>query len=415
MIKKSAIYISSSILSGIIPFLLLPILTRYLSPEEYGQVAMFNILVSGIGAISGLSVSGAAGRRFFDRGVSTAELARFNGNCFIILLLSTSATLFFLTITHNLISSYLDIPAQWIYFGVIVSFFNFSFNFRLVQWQVRGSAKTYGLLQIINVAIVFGFSLLFVVSFELGGDGRVYATVITSMIIGCLSYLALRNKKLLLFEYNYNDIKSALNFGLPLIPHVLGGILLLSVDRLLVNRELGIETTGIYMVAVSLGGALNMVFNSINKAYSPWLFSKLNESNIEQYIFIVKCTYGYFLFLVIMSILAFFISPPILIIIVGERFHEAADVLPIIILGQVFLGMYLTVTNYIFYVKKTKYLSYITLSSGLINIILLLLFIPKYGIQGAAFSFMLANFWQFLCTWFLSTRLFSMPWLFWRQ
>jgi len=191
---------------------------------------------------------------------------------------------------------------------------------------------------------------------------------------------------------------------------VLGGFLLLSVDRLVINKELGLEMTGIYMVAVSLGSALNLIFNSINKAYSPWLFGQLKENNQEKKITIVKNTYLYFIFLILMSFLAFFIAPPILKLIVGEKFHRAADVLPIIVIGQVFLGMYFMVTNYIFYVKKTKYLSYVTISSGAINVVLLLLLIPHYGISGAAYAFMIANLIRFVGTWILSAKLYDMPW-----
>jgi len=72
--------------------------------------------------------------------------------------------------------------------------------------------------------------------------------------------------------------------------------------------------------------------------------------------------------------------------------------------------MYFMVTNYIFYVKKTKYLSYVTISSGAINVVLLLLLIPHYGISGAAYAFMIANLIRFVGTWILSAKLYDMPW-----
>lgn len=409
------LYIFSSTLSSAIPFLLLPILTRYLSPEEYGQIAMFNIFTAALGAIIGLSVHGAANLRFFDNDVSTIELARFNGNCFFILLTSTSVALFVLAIINTFLASYLEIPPGWIYLGIVSVFCGFILNLRLGQWQIRGKAKLYGVFQIMKSLIVFLFSLLFVITLHLGAEGRIYGIFLTSVIIGFVSYFTLRNDKLFLFEYNRQDIKDALSFGIPLIPHVLGGFLLLSVDRLVINKELGLEMTGIYMVAVSLGCALNLIFNSINKAYSPWLFGQLKENNQEKKIAIVRNTYIYFVFLMLMSLLAFFLAPPILKLIVGEKFHQAAAVLPIIMIGQVFLGMYLMVTNYIFYIKKTKYLSYVTISSGAINITLLLLLIPYYGISGAAFAFLIANLLRFVGTWVVSAKLYAMPWALWRE
>ena len=409
-IKNSSIYVFSSIASAAIPFILLPILTRYLTPAEYGQIAMFTIFTSALAAIIGLSVHGAANRRYFDESVNTTELARFNGNCLFILLVSTSIALFLLLFIDYLLADYLGIPTLWVYLGILSVFCSFILNIRLGQWQIRGKAKRYGILQISNALVVLLFSLLFVISMKLGPDGRIYGIVSTSLIIAVLSYYTLRNDQLILFKYNREDINYALSFGVPLIPHVLGGFLLLSVDRLVINKELGLEMTGIYMVAINLGSALNIIFNSINKAYSPWLFAQLKEGKQCIKRVIVKKTYLYFVFLVLMAALSFLIAPPILKLIVGEKFHQAADVLPLIITGQIFIGMYFMVTNYIFYIKKTKYLSYVTISSGAINVVLLLLLIPHYGINGAALAFLIANFWQFLWTWIISAKLYDMPW-----
>jgi O-antigen/teichoic acid export membrane protein len=409
-IKNSSIYVFSSIASAAIPFILLPILTRYLTPAEYGQIAMFTIFTSALAAIIGLSVHGAANRRYFDESVSTTELARFNGNCFFILLISTCVALFLLLFIDSLLADYLGIPTLWVYLGILSVFCSFILNIRLGQWQIRGKAKRYGILQISNALVVLLFSLLFVISMKLGPDGRIYGIVLTSIIIAVLAYFTLRNDKLVLFKYNREDIIYALSFGVPLIPHVLGGFLLLSIDRLVINKELGLEMTGIYMVAINLGGALNIIFNSINKAYSPWLFAQLKENDEKKKRDIVKKTYMYFVFLVFLAASSFLIAPPILKLIVGEKFHQAGDVLPLIVTGQIFMGMYFMVTNYIFYIKKTKYLSYVTIISGVINVTLLLALIPNYGIIGAALAFLIANILRFIGTWVVSAKVYTMPW-----
>ncbi|OFA32765.1 polysaccharide biosynthesis protein [Glaciecola punicea] len=408
------IYTLSSILSAAIPFLLLPVLTRYLSPEEYGQIAMFMILTGALAAVIGLSAHGAANRRFFDNDVSNFELARFNGNCFFILLASSSIILLVIAFLDNTLSNYLGIPVYWVYLAIISVNCSFVMNLRLGQWQIRGKAKSFGIFQVSNSLIALSFSLLLVVVLLLGPEGRIYAIVITSAFVGLVSFYTLRNDNLVCFKYNRQDIREALFFGVPLIPHVLGAFLLSSIDRLVINKELGLEVTGIYMVAVSLGGGLNVIFSSVNRAFSPWLFEQLKADNLEKKITIVKKTYIFFLCMFLLSILVFFIAPPILRLVVGERFHQAAEVLPIILLGQIFLGMYFIVTNYIFYVRKTKYLSYVTISCGAINVVLLLLLIPNYGITGAAVAFLIANICQFIFTWMLSSRVYAMPWAIWR-
>ena len=56
----SSIYLITNILNSAIPFALLPILTRAMSPEEYGQIAIFQTVISAMAAFIGLSVWGCA-------------------------------------------------------------------------------------------------------------------------------------------------------------------------------------------------------------------------------------------------------------------------------------------------------------------------------------------------------------------
>ncbi|CAM3105258.1 lipopolysaccharide biosynthesis protein [Moritella viscosa] len=408
-------YLFSSVFSAAIPFALLPILTRYLTPGEYGQIAMFSLLISALSALIGLSVHGASSRRFFELNVSENELARFNGNCVFILLVSTIATSITLYFSNDYLARYLSIPNYWVYFGVLTAFSSFLLNIRFVQWQIRGKTKAYGALQISNSILNVFLSLVFIILFNLGPEGRIYGISITSLLVLLVSFFLLRIDNLLIFEYNKKDVKYALEFGIPLVPHLLGGFLLLSIDRLVINKELGVEATGIYMVAVNLGLVVNVILSSVNKAYSPWLFSELNKNELSQKKKVVKISYLYFVFLLFFSALSFIIGPTILKFIVGEKFHSVADIVPIIILGQVFLGMYFIVTNYIFYAKKNKYLSMITISSGVLNIVLLVWLIPYLGIKGAAISFMIANLFQFVGTWIVSAKVFSMPWAVWKM
>ena len=64
LFSGAAIYLVTSLMNAAIPFMLLPILTRYLEPEEYGQIAMFQVLVNALAAVVGLNTVGAANRRF---------------------------------------------------------------------------------------------------------------------------------------------------------------------------------------------------------------------------------------------------------------------------------------------------------------------------------------------------------------
>ena len=66
LLRSGAIYGLANVMAAGVPFLLLPVLTRALSPAEYGEVVSFFMLVSVSAALAGLSLHGAVGVRWLD-------------------------------------------------------------------------------------------------------------------------------------------------------------------------------------------------------------------------------------------------------------------------------------------------------------------------------------------------------------
>lgn len=372
---------------------------------------MFLIFMGLLNAIVGLSVHGASARRYFDKNISKERLAIYNGNCLVILLATFIVSLLLVKLFGNVISSLLSISEVWLYYATFCVFFSFLLTFRLVQWQVRENAYKYGFTQILNSFITFILTVMFVVHFEAGADGRVFALLITSFLLGLLSVFSLYRSDLVSFSLKKEDIKDAVRFGAPLIPHVCGGFLLMSFDRYIINQELGLAYAGMYMVLVNLGNAINMLFNSMNRAYTPWLFSRLKKDDLSTNKIIVKYTYIFFLLLIIFSIINFKISDVVYELFTGADYHSVSHLLPVVIQGQIFFGMYLVVTNYLFYMRKTKYVSLVTILSGFINVVLVFAFIKDLGLQGVAYAFLISSAFRFVLTWALSAKFYSMPWL----
>ncbi|WP_372933131.1 lipopolysaccharide biosynthesis protein [Shewanella putrefaciens] len=266
--KRSLVYLLSNIINAAIPFLLLPILTRVLSPTEYGQIAMFQTMVTGLAAFVGLNAVGAANRKYYDHDNSMQELGQYNGTCLQILLGSSVFLLILCVIFSTQLSEFLSVPDSWIYSTLLFSALSFVINLRLGQWQVRGEAFKFGALQISNSLFNMGLSLLLVVALNLGAQGRVDAQVMAATLSALVAFYMLTKDKLVsLFSWRPDYLKQALEFGVPLVPHVFGFFLLSAVDRFVINQELGLAQAGIYMVAVQLSMALNIVFDAINKAY----------------------------------------------------------------------------------------------------------------------------------------------------
>ena len=412
LLKGASVYLVSNILNAVIPFLLLPILTRYLSPAEYGQIAMFQTLLTGIGTFIGLNAIGAANRKFYDGDIDETVLRQFNGSCVHILIVSSFIAFIGIFIFKNQLSEFLAIPTSWVLATVIISFFGFITTMRLGQWQIRSQAKWFGVLQVSSSLVNMLLSLLFVIILTQGAQGRIDAQVITGILAAIIALIWLYKDKLLQIKvWKPQYIKEALLFGVPLIPHHVGFFLISAVDRFVINQKLGLTDAGIYMVAVQLSSAMAIIFDAINKAYVPWLFERLKRDNYEEKKQIVKYTYVYFILALLVAGIAFLIGPFFITLIAGDKYSEAGKVIGLLCLGQAFGGMYLMVTNYIFFAKKTGRLAVVTISTGIINVILLFVLVSHLGLIGAAMAFAISKLIQFIMTWFLVSKIIYIPWL----
>ncbi|RUO30002.1 polysaccharide biosynthesis protein [Aliidiomarina sedimenti] len=410
LFRGSAIYLLASAMNAAIPLLLLPVLTRYLSPAEYGEVAMFLVWVSLIGALCGLSVHGAANRKYFDIDENADELAKYIFMCFSILMVSSLIMLGIVVILGPYLSKMLNISYVWLIIGVPVAALGFINKLRLGQWQVSKQAARYGVHQVSQSLANVSLTLFFVVVLYLGASGRILAISSTFFVFAIISILTLFKDRLIKFAWRPDMAKEALNFGVPLIPHIVGMFLLNTVDRVVITSELGLDQAGIYMVAIQLSMAAGIILDAVNKSFVPWLYERLKRNEINEKLMIVKATYAYYCLLGFGAFLGFIVAGDVLLLIVGRDYSDAANLIGWVILAKAFHGGYLMVTNYLFYSKNTGVLSTITIFCGLLNVALLFVLIGYAGLIGAAWAYCISKFVQWIVTWLVASRMVSMPW-----
>lgn len=411
LLKNSSVYLLASVLNASIPFLLLPILTRYLEPSEYGEIAVFQVWVSLIGAVCGLSVHGAANRKYFDYDNPDKSIGDFIGACVTLLILSTAFLSIFIYPFHNILTELLGIKEIWLWLGIPVAFSNFLIQLRLGQWQVRKRAAWYGVFQISRSFFDMLLSLLLVVVLTLGVTGRLSGITSTACIFSIISVISLRYSNILKLGWRPDLMREALKFGVPLIPHILGAFLLLTADRAIISSELGLREAGVYMVAAQLSMAMSILLEAVNKAFSPWLFEKLKRNEDVEKRKIVKFSYAYSFFLLFLASLALIVGGDVLRFIAGEKYSAAGEIVGWLFLAQAFRGMYFLFTNYIFFVKRTGVIAKITIVFGLLHIGILYVFINHFGVIGAAYALCISMFLQMLGTWYTANRLVNMPWV----
>lgn len=406
--KSAGIYTITSVINSAIPFLLLPVLTRYLSPEDYGIVSMFGVLVSFVAPFTGLSIHGAIARMYYEK--DEVDIREYITNSICILMTSTLVVATFFYIFADKIAKISSVPVQLLWMVIVVSFAQFITQIVLTLWQVQVKSFQYGIYQISNTILNMTLSIVFVVLVGLTWKGRIYAQIISISIFSIVGLFILYKNKWLNFRYNHKYIKHALSYGVPLIPHALGGIIITMTDRIFITNMVGIETTGVYSVGYQIGMIINLIATSFNQAYTPWLYSKLKENIVVTKIKIVKFTYLYFVIIILIAVILSLIAPVFLNFFVGKEFGNSSIYVAWIALGYAFNGMYFMIGNYILYAQKTSYLSSVTFLIAIVNVALNYLLIRKYGAIGAAMATSIVYFMRFILTWILSSKVYKMPW-----
>lgn len=410
LFKSGSIYTASSIIEKAIPFLLLPVLTRYLSTADYGIVSMFTVLVGLTLPFTGYNSHAAILRIYFKDDI---DIPVYISNALFILIGSSIIAAFIVFIFSDFIAFYSKFPENWLFTVILIGTFQFLVNVILVVWQGQDKAIHYGVFRILLTALNIGLAVLLIVGLGYGWEGVVVGKTTTIVLFGIMAIVVVKNNGLLKFKFKKKYIKHALYYGVPLIPHVLSGFIIAVSDRVFITNMVGINETGIYSVGYQVGMIIVVLAGSFNKAWTPWLYSKLNDGDSLIKKKIVKFTYIYIFTILCLALFLSMLAPWFMKFLVGQNFYGATKYIIWIAFGYAFNGMYFMVASYIFYVEKTHLLSWMTFSAALTNVVLNYIFILYFGAIGAAQATTLTYVILFILTWILASRVYKMPWLFW--
>ncbi|HQN65198.1 MAG TPA: oligosaccharide flippase family protein [Methylophilus sp.] len=408
LLGNTAIYALANVLNGAIPFLLLPILTRVFTPEEYGLVTLVSAVIAIMGAFTGLSAHGAVSVKYFDQ---TVNHPQFVGASLLVLAGSTTFILFFLLLTGDAISSWINLPKQWLFIAAIASAAQFVINIRLTMWQVQHQAYRYGFFQVAQTVFNLAISLVLVLGLLIGWTGRVWAIVFATFLFAFISLVTLKKEGLVNWLRNKDYTREVLAFGMPLIPHTLGGMAIAMSDRFVVSKILGTDAVGILTIATQVSTFLGFFIDGFIKAYSPQFFKILSNISDNDKKNLVRSTYAFYIGLFLVSSIYIYSAQLFIPYLVGESFRTAITYIPWLVYSTAFMGAYYSVGLYIVYAAKTHLLSSITAIIGVMHFFLMYYAVNEQGLLGAAKVSLLSSMLMFLLTWILSARVFPMNWI----
>lgn len=404
----AGVYGVTNAVNAAVPIMLLPVLTRYLQPSDYGIVALYEILL-GVGIpLVGLSVAGAISRQYYH--CDAIDFPSYIGTTILLVVAATLVAGLVVAIAGPGVGRFLGFPPAWLWIVLAATVGQVLVQVTLVMWQVRMKAARFGAFRIAQTVVNLGLSIVLVVGAEMGWQGRVLGQAGSSIIFGALGLGLLIRSGQVMVRYRPQYAQQALRFGLPLIPHALGFMSMTMIDRLFVTRMLGPADLGRYFVGYQIGMGMSLIQNSFNQAWTPWLFGELKANRPGARRLIVRLTYGYFGLLVVLAVLLGLAAPYLMSFLVADTYAGSSQFVAWIAGGYAFVGMYKMVTNYIFYVGRTHLLAMITLLSVGLGVIANYTLISRYGLVGAAQASLLTFGASFVGTWAVAARAYPMPW-----
>jgi O-antigen/teichoic acid export membrane protein len=156
---------------------------------------------------------------------------------------------------------------------------------------------------------------------------------------------------------------------------------------------------------------MELIATAVNTAFAPWLFKQLSNVTIQIKRKIVRITYNYIIGYTVLTVIYALCMPVFMMFFLGEKFHDSTIYVWGFCIASIFDAMYFMVVNYIFFVSKTKFLSIITITTGIFHVLITYFLISMFGPLGATYSAIITSSIRFLFTFFLSNKVYHMPWI----
>ena len=409
VVKNSIIYLGSSVLNKAIPFLLLPILTNYLSPKEYGVLSIFQLMVSFFTAFIGMNMSMNVSKNFFK--YSKNQMSLLIGQILMILSVTTLIYFIIALATSFFYQEIFSVPTNWIVIIPLISFMIMVNTLNLTLLRNEGKAILFGLFEIVNTAVNMGVTLFLLLMYNYGWYSMALGTIAAYFVFFILSFLYMKKNGFVTLKYDKTETKNVLKTSIPLIPHVVGGIILTLSDRFFIEEMISLEMVGIYSVGYIFGMVVVLFTDAFLKAWSPWFFRMLSDPNDAKKRRVVKYTYlyiiGTFGIAFGISIVAKFILP----YVVDERYQGAEDYIFWVALGYAVHGVYKIFFPYLVHINKTAFLGFSTLFAAALNLVLNYFLIKEYGAIGAAYATFISFAFTALLVFLYQSKHYKMPWL----
>lgn len=387
LIKNTFYVFIGNLGAKVINFVLLPLYTIWLSPADYGVVDLVtsynNILLMfvGLGVADALVV--------FPLGKTEEEIKGYFSTALIFHLLGCAffALVFFLvdvffdpTIIGS-VSNYI-----WLMLGILIC----NTSSRLFQYFCRGIKKmsVFSYTGIINSALIAGFGILLIP--RLGVRGFMLSSITSG--IGTMLFVIMYSKSYKFFDFGAFAIlklKEMLKYSIPLIPNMLMWWLILSMNRPVMEKTIGIVAVGLFGVAIKIPDIIQLFYNFFHEAWIVTAVEQYNQPDFKSYfnkvIQLLTCLQT------VVCLCVMLLGQFIFDLFINERYSDALQFVPILCISMLFSNLATFLSSIFNANRNTSYIFYSVVIVAFVAAVLNLTLIPTMGIWGACVALLVAQ------------------------
>lgn len=399
-----------TLFSAIFPFLLLPIITRLVDIKDFGNLVILETLILILTPIIQFSVSGVV-VEFFK--LTKDEFKKYINNSLLIAIPAFIGAEIIIIFAADVIAEKFSVDKIWLYYLPVIVLLNLSTQTLISIYQCEKNYKGYSFLLIGPNLIIFLFTILFLIVYELGWQSKIYAMSGSYLIFSLVTLYILYKRSHISKNIDIYLISLNLKFTAPLIIHILAASLYFVADRMFISDLLGNSLVAIYAAGMQLAMVMSVIQNSLSKAWNPFVLEFMGDMVKKQKDFSAeykKLTslmfYACFGVTIISLVIATIINFSTVYLLTVD--YEQSKYIGMMLVGAFcLLGYYKAVSPILWFHKRSASLSKITLVVFLINFLLNYLLIPVYGIYGACFATIISILFQFTFTLLLVMKITS--------
>ena len=392
LIKDISKYLPSQVVPGVMGFISIPIITRLFSPQEYGDYSLVLATVMVLTTILNWSVSGVI--RFYPAYEKDEKLDVFEGSIvlshiFVSVIILLACYLILYSLRHSLSGSLYYMLRIGIYLTFVTALFQLLQFFlrakRIINWySFFSSWKSGGGV---------GVGLLLILIFEKSIAGLLWGSLLVMAVaMPFLWKIAVGSFSFKRIEFDVGLVKNIAKYNIPLvISNLFAWILNLS-DRYILQFFKGPTEVGIYSASYNITDRSIMLVNTLFiLALSPIVMKTWeNEGEEKCKLFITNLTRYYLLACIPLAFGFIALSKSIMAILTGQNYLLGYKIFPYVVIGVVCMGLQHIFQTGLLLHKKTLYITVAIVVSGIINIVLNIIFIPTYGFMAAAMTTLLS-------------------------